>query len=418
MEMCEGEKFDAVYIKLEGSGEHFCDTRYLRLTYAHSRLGTATTFVKPPLLSPGASKREHKQSQTFLTLQEPVDRSELRRIRTTDVGWFYNIPFRFEVPLTQREPREWQNRWGDSVRQPQLELPPSYDKNSVPSTAPNIAKIEYCITAKLLRHDTVNVSEGASHVTRVIEETSRVIRIVPVVNEQPPLQHCSTPGKESVAVATTYLEGKTWTRSQGRFETEVAQPKSFCVPISTGYDTCPKQAVETSAVMNLRFEPKEVDGIPPRLTRISAKLRAATRVSSIPMSDRPYQIGSRKDGTEDGLSVETIPLVGGTVQEVKWHRDLTKLKNNAVSLDKDGGRTPFTTVLPLRLVLPPKKQYLPTFHFSLISHFYVIILVLNFQLHGEGISSKKGSICLEVPIQLSSEIFVNRDSHFSDDSDG
>ena len=374
--------------------------------------------MKPPLLSPGASKREHKQSQTFLTLQEPVDRSELRRIRTTDVGWFYKIPFRFEVPSTQRKPREWQNRWGDSVRQPTLELPPSYDKDSIPSTAPNIAKIAYCITAKLLRHDTVTVSEVASHVTRVIEETSRVIRIVPVVHEQPPLQHCSTPGKEIVAVATTYLEGKAWTGSHGRLETEVAQPKSLCVPISTGYDTCPKEAVETSAEMNLKFEPIEVDGIPPRLTRISAKLRAATRVSSNPMSDPPYQIGRRRDGTEDGLSVETIPLVGGTAQEVKWHRDLTERKTSAVFPDKHGGRPPFTTVLPLRLVLPLQKQYLPTFHFSLISHFYVITLVLNFQLHGEGKSSKKGSICLEVPIQLSSEFFVSRESHFSDDSDG
>lgn len=374
--------------------------------------------MRPPLLSPGGSKREHKQSQTFLTLQEPVDRSELRRIRTADVGWYYKVPFRFEVPSTQGKPKEWQNKWGDSVRQVQLDLPPSYDKHSVPSTAPNIAKIAYCITAKLLRHDTLNVSEEASHVTRVIAETSRVIRIVPIVNEQPPLQHCSTLGRKSVAVVTKYLEGKPWTGSQGKLEMRMAQPKSLCVPTSTGYDTCPKEAVETSAEMNLKFEPIEVDGIPPKLTRITAKLRAATRVSSNPRSDRPYQIGGRGDGTEDGLSVETIPLVGGSAQEVKWHRDLTGRKNNAVSPDKDGGRTSFTTVLPLRLILPLKKQYLPTFHSSLISHFYVIILVLSFQLHGESMSTKKGSICLEVPIQLSSELFVSRDSHFSDASDG
>ena len=32
MEMREGEKFDAVCINLEGSDEHRCDTRYLKLT--------------------------------------------------------------------------------------------------------------------------------------------------------------------------------------------------------------------------------------------------------------------------------------------------------------------------------------------------------------------------------------------------
>ena len=32
MEMCEGEKFDAVCIKFEGSGGHLCDTLYLKLT--------------------------------------------------------------------------------------------------------------------------------------------------------------------------------------------------------------------------------------------------------------------------------------------------------------------------------------------------------------------------------------------------
>ena len=32
MEMREGEKFDAVCIKLEGSGEHLCDTQHVKLT--------------------------------------------------------------------------------------------------------------------------------------------------------------------------------------------------------------------------------------------------------------------------------------------------------------------------------------------------------------------------------------------------
>lgn len=373
--------------------------------------------MRPRLLSPRGSNRDHKQSQTFLTLQEPVDRSELRRIKTTDVGWYYKIPFRFEVPPNQRKPTEWQDKLRESLNLAQLKLPPSYDKNSVPSTAPNTASISYCITAKLLRHDTIESRGETLQVTRIIGETSRVLRIVPVVKEEPSLQNCSTPGKESIAAATTYLEGKPWTGSQGRLEMEVAQPKGLCVPVSTGYDTCQKQSVETRAEMNVRFEPIEVDGIPPRLTRITARLRAATRVSSYPMSDRPYRIGGRGDGTDDGLSVETIPLVGGTVQEVKWHRDSTGDSRRAISSDIVGVRRYFTAVLPLRLVLPLKKQYLPTFHLSLISHFYVLIVVLNFQMCGGAISPKKDSIHLEVPIQVSSELFVNRGSHFSDDSD-
>ena len=364
--------------------------------------------MRPPLLSPGGINRDHKNSQTFLTLKEPVDRSELRRIRTMDVGWFYKIPFRFEVPPDQRKPAEWQVILRESVRQAQLKLPPSYEKNSVPSTAPNIVSISYCIKAKLLRDGT----------EKPLGETSRAIRIMPIVKEEPPLYISSTLGKESVAATTVYLEGKAWTGSQGKMEMEVAQPKALCVPILTGYDTCQKETVETRAETKLRFEPIEVNGVPPKLTRITAQLRAATRVSSNLMLDCPYRIGTKADGTDDGLSVETIPLAGGTVQEVKWHRDLAGHKRDTISSDQVGSRRCLTTVLPLRLVLPLKKHYLPTFHSSLISHFYVVALVLNFRMHGDVMGGKKESMRLEVPIQVSSELFVNRDSHFSDDSDG
>lgn len=364
--------------------------------------------MRPPLLSPGGSNRDHKQSHTFLILQEPVDRSELRRIRTNEIGWYYHIPFRFEIPPDQRKPTEWQGTLKESVRQAQLKLPPSYERDSVPCTAPNIASISYRIQAKLLK-------DGME---KPLGEASRVIRVVPVVKEEPPLQTCNTPGKESIAAATAYLEGKTWTGSQGKLEMEVAQPKSLCVPISTGYDTCQKESVETRAEMKLRFEPIEVNGVPPKLTRMTAKLRAATRVSSNSMVDCPHQVGHRTDGTEDCLSVETIPLVGGSVQEVKWRVDLTGHNRDPMSSDKPGGRRYLTTVLPLRLVLPLKRQYLPTFHSPLISHFYVVVLVLNFRMHGDSISPKKESMRLEVPIQVSSEIFVNRESHFSDESDG
>lgn len=241
---------------------------------------------------------------------------------------------------------------------------------------------------------------------------------MPIVKEEPPLQISSMLGEEDIAAETAYLEGKAWTGSQGKMEMEVAQPRSLCVPVSTGYDTCQQKSVETKAEMKLRFEPIEVNGIPPKLTRITAKLRAATRVSSNLMSDCPYQVGDREDGTEDGLSVETIPLVGGTVQAVKWHRDVVGRKRDTVTPKTIGSRRYLTTVLPLRLVLPLKKQYLPTFHSSLISHFYVVVLVLSFRIHGDVISPKKESMRLEVPIQVSSELFVNKESHFSDDSEG
>ena len=314
------------------------------------------------------------------------------------MGWFYQIPFRFEVPPAQRKPADWQVTLGESVRQAQLKLPPSYERFSVPSTAPNVASISYCIEAKLLDKE------------QTLGETSRVIRIMPILKEEPPLQICSILGKESVAATTAYLEGKTWTGSQGKLKMEVAQPSSLCLPVSTGYDTCPEESIDTKAEMRLRFEAMEVDGIPPKLTRITAELRAATHVSSTVMTDCPYHIGNRADGTDNGLSVETMPLHGGTVQEVKWHRKLAAHERDLTSSDEVVGRKYHTTVLPLRLVLPLKKHYLPTFHSSLISHFYVVVLVLSYRTHGDAtaLRKEKESMRLEVPIQLRSELFVNR----------
>lgn len=344
--------------------------------------------------------------QTFLTLQEE------HRIRTTDIGCYYQRSFKFEVPLDQQDQKksmdEWIGEMRKSVSQAPVKLLPSYEKDSVPSTAPNVALISYFITAKVWRFG----------MAETLAEASRAIRIVPVVKEEPPLRTSSTPGKESIATATAYLEGKAWIGSQGKMEMEVAQPKSLCVPVSTGYDTCQKESMVTCAEMKMRFEATEVNGSPPKLTRATAKLRAATRVSSQPKIDCPYRIGIRPDGTDEGLSVETIPLVGGTVQEVKWHVDLSGHSKDTVSSDKPRGGRKLETILPLRLVLPLKKMYLPTFHSSLISHFYVLVLILNFQMHGGNASPRKGSMRLEVPIQVSSELFVNNDSHFSDDSDG
>ena len=363
-----------------------------------SLTGTATT--KPPLLSPEGSPRIDMTSQTFLFLQEPVVRSELRRIRATDVGWLYHIPFRFEVPPEQDAPTEWQKNLREDVRRAQLKLPPSYE-------APNTASISYHIKACILSNDPAN-PRG---------ETSRLIKMVPVVKEELPLQICSITGKESIAATNAYLIGKAWTGSQGKMVMEVAQPKSLCVPIPTGYDTCRTKSVETRAEIKLRFEPIEVNGTPPKLTRVRAKLRVATRVSQVATSDCPYQIGSRADGTVGGLSVESIPLVGGRVQEVKWHRDLTGHTRGTMSADTPGGRRYLTAALPVRLVLPLKKQYLPTFHSCLISHFYVVVVVLSFRKHGDGIMGRKELMSVEVPVQVSSERFINRLSEFSDESD-
>ena len=356
--------------------------------------------MRPPLFTPGGNHRDQKRSQTFLTLREPVDRSELRRIRTTELGWFYQIPFRFEVPPAQRKPAEFQMKPRDRVRQAQLKLPPSYEKSSIPSTAPNVVSISYCIKAKLLRDDT----------EKPLGETSRAIRIMPILKEEPPLQICSTPGKESVAATTAYLEGKTWTGSQGKLVMEVAQPSSFCLPVSTGYDTCPKESIDTKAEMRLRFEPMEVDGIPPKLMRVTAELRLATRVSSNVMTDCPYRIGNRADGTDNGLSVETMPLAGGTVQEVKWHRVSAGREGEIRSNGQVRGRKYHTTVVPLRLILPLKRHYLPTFHSSMVSQFYAVVFVLSYRMHGDAMALKKEKerMRLEVPIQVTSELFVNK----------
>ena len=256
-------------------------------------------------------------------MQELEDRSELRRIRITEIGWFYQIPFRFEVTPDQRKLAECQAHLRGTVRKVQLKLPPSYEKKSVTSMAPNIVLSSYCITAKLLRDDMANP----------LAETWRVIRIVPIVRENPPLLG-NILGKERLATGKIYLEGKAWTGSQRKMEMEAAQPRSLCLPITTGYDSCEKESVETRSEVKLRFEPMEVNGIAPKLRRITAKLRAATRVSSSLMLDCPYRVGDRADGTEDGPSVETITLDWGTVQEVKWQWDLAGPKREKGSSDQ------------------------------------------------------------------------------------
>lgn len=358
------------------------------------------------LLSPLAQPSSHgpvKASQRFICLKQLVSLSDLPPDLILREGRTYQYPFKFKVPWERPPSTEAQTEMNKMVQQAQLKLPPSLgsaiahksQQPPVPNTRPNVASISYCIRAKV-----VNTQRG-----KIIGEWSRAIKIMPVCGELPPI--CDDLGRPVIARAQKYFDDtKQWQGSLGMMYMQVAQPKSICLPISTGYDVCSKLFVETTAHIQLRFEPIEAHGVPPPLDRFTGNLRAATRASTHAMSDCPFEVGlDMPDGTDHGLSVATIPLRESSLKELKWKAALSVLN-----------RRFFLAQFPARLAVPLEKHLVPTFHSSLISHFYVLTLSVKLQTANKIGSPKRNSICVEVPVQLSTEVYVNEASQWSDDS--
>ena len=354
-------------------------------------------------------------THVFLRLIQPLDESCLPENQIAKAGETYTIPFTFVVP-ERLLPQICTHRVStDGVQEAHLNVPPTFGDAILSNDgttflndqAPDMAKISYKIRVKVLRYKENGKRDN------LVDKAIKV-RIVPAVDEQPPLNVPEDSQdyelrKEKDVKRGIFKLGKT-----GRLAVEAAQPSSLRLhPVGSQSD----QLITTMATVNLRFDPMEESDLPPRLGSLQSKLRVVSLFGAHPFPDMPSKsvVQSREawDNTK-GVYAECVGLSQRRITEVGWqkHNSSTDLarRNSALSTASSSAGIPessqtyaggsfYTAQVLVPISLPSNKTFPPSFHSCLISRVYCLELQVSYHPTGATVSSP--SIMLRLPIQVS-----------------
>jgi Bul1 C terminus len=377
-------------------------------------IGSVTTLVDAAGRSGAIVGGESSASQQFLKLTQPLDLETLGITDSVLQPGSFKVPFTFVVP-TQLLPRACSHRsTSGAVRDSHLKLPPTMgDKRVVfglltsPDFAPDPGvKIEYCVL--------VTIFEGL----RSVDKVARKIRIIPAVDEEPPL---SFQGEGPYVLRKEKSLRKSFFGSKiGRVAVSASEPSSFRLPAENSEICDPSTFVRVS----IRFDPAHANDSPPILSSLCSKLLINTSWATTPRIELKHQVVARfgpdfRDVTSDALTDE-VSLSSLTLSSngVQWTRHdsfdprasivSTRTVASEMTMNQEDiiisptkswtESSPFYTAsIMVPLSLPASKHtWLPTFHTCLVSRTYA--LSLNLAVSSGSSSSK---LELIVPIQVS-----------------
>ncbi|KAI9887312.1 MAG: hypothetical protein M1823_000906 [Watsoniomyces obsoletus] len=283
------------------------DSRFDRLEITLE--GYSKTFVDK--LTPTAFGARSEAQHIFLRMRQPIDESMLPRPRIIESGRMYRFPLTFVVPNQLLPAACGHECESEQVRESHLRLPPSLGDANVSGTggvllddfAPDMTKVVYVIRARLIRSSDGNDDEGQQQETKkeiVVCESTRKIRIVPAVPEDPPLQVDEDDqdggGGEYVLRQRKDLKKGLFKGKLGSLIMEGAQPKSIHLPVLSSSEESGRGGTGggttsggTLANITVRFDPAKDNHnssedenedqnslILPRLETLTTRLRIIT----------------------------------------------------------------------------------------------------------------------------------------------
>ncbi|KAK5689104.1 hypothetical protein LTR17_026520 [Elasticomyces elasticus] len=355
-------------------------------------LGTSRTFVDrftPVASVSGRSEATHQ----FLKLVQPGLQEYCPANGILKAGKSYYFPFLFVVPQRLLSHVCQHKIHNPTIRDAHLQLPPTFGDREQAKTcdvpddmAPEMAMVRFSLGSR-----------------------ARRLRIVPAVQEQPPLDAAGAKSeyimRREKTIRKGMLKGKL-----GSLVMEAAQPQSLRLGSNVNLDCT---GVSTMAKVMLRFDPADGNAAPPKLGSLATKLKATTFFGSAARQQLPSKQASLLDISQ-GMHTEQLNISSRCVANVKWEKydpakpATTERPDSACSTtqlmvgvtpEPSGsykGKTYYTTHVLVPITLPKNKTFAPTFHSCLISRVYQLKLELT--THGIG-----PSMDLEVPIQISAE---------------
>ncbi len=321
----------------------------------------------------------------FLKLEQPIEESTLPQPRAFEAGRTYKFPFTFVVPEQLLPKACVHGCESNQVHDAHLRLPPSLGDPNLASNgncllddlAPAMSKISYAIRARITRNSN---SDGRQI---MIGDKSKKVRIVPSVEEQPPLDIYEG-DEQYVLCKEKDIKKGIFKGKLGRLTMSASQPKSLLLPPPQSA-TC---ATTTMATVNLRFDTSERNSQPPKLGSLSSKMKVATYFGSKPMKDFPTKSSALTDYSR-GLYVDSVPLSSRCIESAQWEKHIS---------DTSTGKAFYTAKVLVPITLPKNKSFTPTFHSCLIARIYQLDLVLSVQAAGV---MTQPTIQLKIPLQIS-----------------
>ena len=380
--------------------------------------GFAKTYVeKVATTSPTNGRTE--AFALFLRLTNPNDPGLLPEPRVFEAKKTYKFPFVFVVP-TQLLPQSCPHPKHDTFPEGgHLGLPPSIGDPIVAGTgkqimddmAPDMSCIAYSLKCRLTG------PRAASGKHTVLAESTRKLRIAPVVPEAPPLDVSGGEVDDYRLQAQKKINRGFLRKELGYITMESVQPKSLRLPplrSENGFN------VSTTATANIRFDPRDQNSKPPGLQSMSTKLKIVTFYSSQPLRDIPCKATDFHFSSVKGIFADSIDLAHRCVENTEWKKHEPEPGKVAQPRHRDSGysfngidkprpsesynpKLPYYTARVLVPVTLPKtnKVFVPTFHSCLVSRVYTLHLYLSFLTPQTSI--KDPTLHLKLPIQISAE---------------
>ncbi|KAI9682202.1 MAG: hypothetical protein M1817_000256 [Caeruleum heppii] len=350
----------------------------------------------------------------FLKLIQPPDESLYPQPRVFVADQKYSFPFTFVIP-DQLLPTACRHPCrNESLPEVHRQLPPSLGDPGLASNgaqllddlAPTMSKITYHIKVEVKRQ---RLSDGKDI---VVSDKREKIRIIPAVDEMPPLM-IDTKNSDYVTRKEKGLKKGLLKGKMGRLSLEAAQPKSFRLPPPGSRPVCP---ATTMAVLVLRFDPANEAIMPPPLAHVDARLRVATYFSSSPMRDFPCHHSAVYDPAQ-GHYTKDVLLSSRGIETAKWTRFEAQDQHDTDRRDSTLSISSFSVNAPLPepssayagssfyvarvlvpLSLPKDKAWPPTFSSCLVSRTYALELKASVSTPS---SRPNPTLTLVLPVQIS-----------------
>ena len=375
--------------------------------------GAIKTYVeKIATTSPTNGKTE--AFQNFLRLVQPLDPAAFPESHVLEAHKTYKFRFNFVVP-EHLLPQSCTHPKSESFpNDAHLNLPPSLGdpmvsalgKSLVDDMCPDMATIIYTVKCRL----TSGRSSAGKHM--ILAEGSKKVRIVPAVEEAPPLAVEGGEKDDYRMRKEKTIQRGIFRKKLGRLTAEALQPKSLRLHSIRSDKNC---EATTMATVNVRFDPIDESSEPPKLNALAVKLKVSTFYASVPLRDLPTKSRDFHYSSVKGVFVETVPLASRCLADGQWERHtpgadtrengvlpMNFRPNIPVPSCAYKGKTFYTAKVVAPVSLPKGNRiFVPTFNSCLMTRVYALDLYLS-------IVPPKATVTdpilhLKLPVQISCE---------------
>ncbi|MCJ1388743.1 hypothetical protein MMC18_001592 [Xylographa bjoerkii] len=350
-----------------------------------------------------------KAYHAFLRLSQPIRETEYPENHVLKAGETYSYRFTFVVPETLLPQSCTHPRDNERVLDAHLHLPPTLGdsmlgpdgKTFLEDMAPDMTIVSYAIRVVIFQR-----SQGISGKLSILVDAVKKLRIIPAVDESPPIPLSGTDSDDYIVRREKDLKKGMFKGKLGRLTVESSQPSSLRLPYCRSDMT--RARVTTMAIVNLRFDPSDESAKLPRLGNLVNKLKVVTFFSVVPGRDFPCRANAYIYDSQRGVFVENVNLSSRNVESVQWvpHNALER-HDSAISVSDNlpppsASQTYYTAQILVPVHLPTSsKTFVPTFHGCLVSRVYSLSLTLSVHVPGAKVSAT--IMNLKIPLQVSAE---------------